>query len=370
MNRSSLKELTMMNKNAVKLIVWLLVLLSLLGCAVPSTSVSSVRAPSDIESPIQGTVDYLSAEPNSNSEEPEASDASSFPTSSETMVDEEPAHSRERPASAWISDIPEYDGTPYVEVNDGVPFLDGNIEAASFEYYSSLDELGRCGPAIACIGKDLMPTEERGPIGMIRPSGWHLVKYDGIDGNYLFNRCHLIGYQLTAENANPQNLITGTRYMNTQGMLPFENQTASYIRATGNHVFYRVTPIFSEDNLLADGVLMEAISMEDGGTGLCFNVFVYNVQPGIVIDYKTGDSYQEAVLTSEEPISSEPEQTPDPGVIIPDGVTYVLNTNTMRFHNVDCPSVQEMKEKNRQFYYGDRENLLSEGYQPCGNCKP
>lgn len=190
-----------------------------------------------------------------------------------------------------IGKIPDYDGQPYVYINQNEPVFDAiYFTSTSFETYSNLDILNRCGVAFANIGIDLMPTEERGSIGMIKPSGWHTVKYDIVDGKYLYNRCHLIGYQLTGENANEKNLITCTRYMNTVGMLEFENQVANYIKKTGNHVLYRVTPIFKENNLLASGVQMEARSVEDDGKGVSFNVFVYNVQDGITIDYATGDS--------------------------------------------------------------------------------
>ena len=190
-----------------------------------------------------------------------------------------------------ISGIPPYQGTPCVVINNNCPdFSPSDFSTDSFEEYSELDSLGRCGPALANIGRDIMPTEKRGPIGQIKPSGWHTVKYDIIDKKYLYNRGHLIGYQLTGENANPQNLITGTRYLNVEGMLPFENKVAEYVKKTGNHVLYRVTPIFTNDNLLADGVQIEAISVEDNGRGISFNVFCYNVQPGITIDYSNGNS--------------------------------------------------------------------------------
>lgn len=186
-----------------------------------------------------------------------------------------------------------YSGNPYIEVNGNIPFFTADeITTESYEFYSDLDKLGRCGYAMACVGLDLMPTEERGAIGSVKPTGWHTVKYDGIDGKYLYNRCHLIAYCLAGENANEKNLITGTRYMNIAGMLPFETDVARYIEDTGNHVMYRVTPIFENDNLLAEGVLMEAYSVEDGGE-LQFCVFVYNVQPGIAIDYATGNSEEE-----------------------------------------------------------------------------
>lgn len=190
-----------------------------------------------------------------------------------------------------IENLPEYDGNSYVIVNDNIPyFKEEEYTTTSFEKYSELDLLGRCGVASANISKDLMSTEKRGSIGMIKPSGWHTIKYDHIDGKYLYNRCHLIGYQLTGENANEKNLITCTRSMNTKGMLQFENMVTKYIKDTGNHVLYRVTPVFEGNNLVATGVEMEAYSVEDNGKGIKFNVFVYNIEDGIIIDYKTGDS--------------------------------------------------------------------------------
>lgn len=190
-----------------------------------------------------------------------------------------------------LKDIPEYTGESYVVINNNIPnFSDSDLTAESFESYSDLDYLGRCGVAYANVSIDTMPTEKRGSIGMIKPTGWHTIKYDNVSGKYLYNRCHLIGYQLTGENANEKNLITCTRYMNTVGMLEFENQVAEYVKETKNHVLYRVTPIFEGDNLLASGVQMEAKSVEDNGEGISFNVYVYNVQDGITIDYSNGDS--------------------------------------------------------------------------------
>ena len=190
-----------------------------------------------------------------------------------------------------VQNVPAFSDTAYVVVNNNQPeFTDADYTTNSYEEYSPLDSLGRCGVAMACIGKDIMPTEERGSIGQVKPSGWHTVKYDSVDGKYLYNRCHLIGYQLTGENANEENLITGTRYLNIDGMLPFENMVADYVKETGNHVLYRVTPIFDDDNLVARGVQMEAWSVEDNGEGICFNVYCYNNQPGIEIDYATGES--------------------------------------------------------------------------------
>ena len=194
-----------------------------------------------------------------------------------------------------LDEIPDYTGSPYVTINENIPyFSEEEYTLDAFEKYSDLDGLGRCGVAYVNICKEIMPTEKRGEIGSIKPSGWHTVKYnDLIDGNYLYNRCHLIGYQLAGENANEKNLITGTRYLNVTGMLPFENQVDDYVEQTNNHVLYRVTPVFEGDNLVASGVEMEAYSVEDDGEGICFNIFAYNVQPGIIIDYSNGESFVE-----------------------------------------------------------------------------
>lgn len=257
-----------------------------------------------------------------------------------------------------IDKIPKYTGKPYVELNHNQPeFTDEDLTEVSYEFYSELDRDGKCGVVEANIGKDLMPTEERGNIGPVKPSGWHTVKYDNVDGKYLYNRCHLIGFQLTGENANVRNLITGTRYMNTEGMLPFENMVAAYVEETGNHVMYRVTPIFEGDNLVASGVQMEAKSVEDNGAGICFNVYVYNVQPGIEIDYATGESRLSGEQTKPE---SELEEN----------ITYILNINTKKFHAKDCASVSDIKAHNKRNYSGTRADLEADGYEPCGRCKP
>lgn len=252
--------------------------------------------------------------------------------------------------------IPVYSGSAYCEVNGNVPgFDDDELVTEAFEDYSDLDLLGRCGTAYANICKDIMPTEERGEIGTVKPSGWHTVKYnDLIDGNYLYNRCHLIGYQLAGENANEKNLITGTRYMNVEGMLPFENEVADYVERTGNHVLYRVTPIFDGDDLVASGVQMEAESVEDRGAGVSFNVYVYNVQPGVIIDYETGDSEADPdyVVTENE--------TPEIKTEHADKDTYIVNTNTGRFHKPSCTSVKQMKESNRLERTTTRDELISE----------
>lgn len=279
----------------------------------------------------------------------------------ESSVDSDKTAEERTASTVDLADIPEYSGKAYCEVNDNVPgFSDDELVTEAFENYSNLDFLGRCGVAYANICKELMPTEERGEIGMVKPSGWHTVKYsDRIDGNYLYNRCHLIGYQLAGENANEKNLITGTRYLNVTGMLPFENEVADYVESTDNHVLYRVTPVFDGDNLVASGVQMEAESVEDKGAGVFFNVYVYNVQPGVIIDYATGAS--EA----------------DPGYGVPgddsdtaNEDTYIVNTNTGKFHKPSCRSVKQMKESNKSERTTTRDELIAEGYEPCKNCNP
>lgn len=257
-------------------------------------------------------------------------------------------------------DIPEYSGEPYIILNDNQPdFSDDELTEESYESYSDLDSLGRCGVAEANIGQDLMPTEERGAIGQVKPTGWHTIKYDNVDGKYLYNRCHLIGYQLTAENANEKNLITGTRYLNVTGMLPFEDTVADYVKETNNHVLYRVTPIFEGNNLVASGVQMEAKSVEDDGKGVCFNIYAYNVQPGITIDYATGESAESKV--------DIPESKSNSDVL---GETYIINKNTHKFHKPDCSSVSDIKPQNRKEYTGNREDLMNQGYDPCSRCNP
>lgn len=283
--------------------------------------------------------------------------------------------------AAWLSldldSVPAYNGTAYCVINDNIPyFTRADYTTDSFEFYSELDALGRCGMCWACIGKDLMPTEERGEIGQIKPSGWHTVRYEFIEKKYLYNRCHLIGYQLTGENDNARNLITGTRYFNTEGMLPFENEVAYYIRRTGNHVLYRIVPVYEGKNLLASGVTIEAKSVEDSGAGVQFNVYCYNVQPGVTINYATGESWENpAEVQNRNTSSTYSESSPEPVETEPLAVTsedadYVLNTRSMRFHLPSCDAVQEMSEKNRQEYQGTREELIEEGYSPCGACKP
>ena len=260
-----------------------------------------------------------------------------------------------------LSNVPDYDGKAYVELNGNVPEFSESEKtySESFEEYGKLDSLGRCTYAVSCIGKDLMPTEKRGSIGSVKPSGWHISKYDFVDGKYLYNRCHLIGYQLTAENANERNLITGTRYLNVEGMLPFENDVADYIEITNNHVYYKVTPIFEGNNLVANGVQMQAYSVEDNGQGVSFNVYCYNVQPGVAIDYATGDI--QAVASSSVTSTSSDEA---------DIKTYIVNTKTKKFHNPDCDGAKKMSSSNKKKYKGTRDSLISNGYSPCQKCNP
>lgn len=263
--------------------------------------------------------------------------------------------------SVSLEEVPAYSGSPYVELDGNQPgFSLEERTTDSFETYSTLDALGRCGPAYACIGQDLMPTEDRESISSVLPTGWVQAEYDFVEGGSLYNRCHLIGFQLTGENANEENLITGTRYMNVEGMLPFENMVADYIKETGNHVLYRAIPIFEGENLVASGVVMEAFSVEDEGEGVCFHVYVYNVQPGVEIDYATGESWETGDSAFSALESQAEEQEAD----------YVLNTSSKKFHRPDCPSVDSMSEKNRQEYHGTREELIAQGYEPCGSCNP
>ena len=261
--------------------------------------------------------------------------------------------------SVSLENIPEYSGTPYIEINNNIPyFTEKDLTTESYESYSELDSLGRCGVAMACIGQDLMPTEDRESISAVKPSGSINNQYSTApaDRAYLYTPCHPPGFPLAGENANEKNLITGTRYMNVDGMLPFENMVADYVKETNNHVLYRITPIYDGNNLVASGILMEAESVEDDE--ILFNVYCYNVQPGITIDYVTGDNWED---------SSYIQQTTK---VSNEKISYILNTNTMKFHNPDCASVDDMNPDNKEEFYGTRDELINNGYSPCGNCKP
>lgn len=290
-----------------------------------------------------------------------------------------------------VDDVPAYSGEPYVEVNDNQPeFTEEELTTVSYEEYSELDELGRCQSAEACIGQDLMPTETRESISSVKPTGWKNKSYDTVDGGYVYNRCHLIGFQLTGENANEENLITGTRYMNVEGMLPFEDEVAAYIKETDNHVMYRVTPVFEGDDRVASGVQMQAESVEDDGVGISFNVYVYNVQPYVVIDYKTGENWEGDEIAepegkwadgteadpsdskSDSKINAKTDSAATSKAEAKDTKeqTYILNKNTKKFHKPECSGAKKIKAKNKGEYTGSRQTLIDEGYEPCGNCNP
>lgn len=369
-----------------QLSLWLALLLAFTGCAESTVTSQdntyAIEQLAAIPSELLEASETAVSEPESGQPQENASDTQE----SQQVTSATDVPTGEGTSAFSLREIPAYSGTPYTEVNGNQPyFTEEELTTQSFETYSELDSLGRCGMAYANVGQDLMPTEPRGEIGAVKPSGWHLVKYDNVDGKYLYNRCHLIAYMLAAENANPQNLITGTRYLNVQGMLPFETKVCDYVKNTGNHVLYRVTPIFDGDNLLADGVLMEAYSVEDAGEGICFCVFAYNVQPGIGIDYATGDNWAESSGTYQSTAASVAVETPapqpetdttvqtSPELSAPQefqGITYVLNTNTKKFHYPTCSSVDDMKEKNKQIYTGSRDEVINMGYVPCKRCNP
>lgn len=261
--------------------------------------------------------------------------------------------------------IPAYDGKAYVAVNNNEPFFtDSDMTTTAFENYSDLDSLGRCGVAYANICKDIMPTEERGKIGMIKPSGWHTVKYDVIKDRYLYNRCHLIGYQLAGENANPKNLITGTRYLNVEGMLPFENLVADYVNNTGNHVLYRVTPMFSGSNLVANGVLIEAKSVEDNGGGILFNVYCYNVQPGVGINYENGDSWLDGTTGSTSSGSDSSAAENSAADSSNSEMMVHITATGKKYHRAGC---RTLKKSDTEVTLDEAKSM---GLSPCGICNP
>ena len=331
---------------------------------VSNSIVSSITSSSIINSDNEVSVAEDSIPLSNNTEESSAVSSIISSTFSETDSSD-PA---EQSQTLSLEDIPEYDGSPYYVINNNEPyFTEDDLTTTSFESYSDLDELGRCGVAYANIGQDLMPTEERGSISQVKPSGWHSVTY--------YNRCHLIGYQLTAENANMLNLIVGTRYLNIDGMLLFENMVADYIKETNNHVLYRVTPIFKGAELVARGVQMEAMSVEDKGEGILYNVFCYNVQPGVVIDYQTGESY----LSDEQPNTSAEAETESAFVAensdndtvnTVEEDTFIINKVSKKFHKPSCLSVEQMKESNKKEVQSTRDELISQGYDPCKRCNP
>ena len=313
----------------------------------PSEETTQEPTEQTTEQPAQGTTEGTTEQPTT---QPEA------PTEPET----------EQPAPDFdISNLPAYSGKDYVELNNNIPwFTAAEKVTKSYETYGDLDALGRCTVVMACCGRDLMPTTDRGNISSIKPTGWVQAQYSIVNGGNLYNRCHLIGWQITGEDANANNLITGTRYFN-ENMIPYENMIADYIKETNNHVMYRVTPVFEGNNLVASGAIMEAWSVEDDGDGICFNVYLYNVQPGVVIDYATGESYLEADGGPTTP--GEETTYPDDGLL-----HLVLNKSSKKIHKPNCSGVKQMSEKNKLEFDGTWEELeayYNQGYKDCGTCK-
>lgn len=281
-------------------------------------------------------------------------------------------------AEEFLARVPAYTGSVYTVLNDNEPsFTADDATTDAFEQYAPLDRLGRCGSAYACLGTELMPTEERESISEVHPTGWHSSRYDFVDGESLYNRSHLIAFQLAGENANERNLITGTRHLNADGMRPFEEMVGDYIRQTHNHVLYRVTPVFVGNELVARGVQMEARSMEDGGAGISLNVYIYNVQPGVGIDYATGDNWE---LDESEvaPLSAGESDSPAVEGAGATGASdapaeprdYVLNTSSRKFHDPSCDAVETISAANRTDVHESRDELIAQGYAPCGSCNP
>ena len=342
-----------------------------------ATTVQQTEAPeSESDAPTEQTTELPTDAPTEEPTEQPTEEPTEQPTEEpteqptegttrpETDVPVEPE--TEQPAPDFdLSNVPAYSGKPYVALNNNVPWFTGAEKVTdSYETYGALDALGRCTVVMACCGKDLMPTTDRGNISSIKPTGWVQAQYSIVNGGNLYNRCHLIGWQISGEDANARNLITGTRYFN-EAMIPFENMIADYIKETGNHVMYRVTPIFEGNNLVASGAVMEAWSVEDQGDGVCFNVYMYNVQPGVVIDYATGESYLEADGGPTTP--GEETTYPDDGLL-----HLVLNTSSKKIHKPNCSGVKQMSEKNKLEFDGTWEELdayYDQGYNDCGTCK-
>lgn len=358
--------------------------LALLGCAVFLAVCLEIAAIGSSLEGASGSADAGVA----TAGETVAAQTETTPGSKAQSGQEKPSANEDASLAFNLASVPAYSGSATIEVNGNAPFFSGSdLVAESHESYSELDSLGRCGVAVACVRADLMSTEERGSIGMVKPSGWHTVRCDGlVDGNYLYNRCHLIGYQLTGENANEQNLITGTRYVNTEGMGPYETKVSDYVESTGNHVLYRSTSVFEGDNLVATGVLLETESVEDGGAGVKFCVWCCNVQPDVGIDYAIGDSWLEegaaAQASTDEPDNTASEDRAQSAELAEStesgkttGIesaseekTYALNTK--KFHYPSCSSVNDMAEKNKQEFAGTREEVVAQGYDPCKRCSP
>ncbi len=346
-----------------KILSIILAITMLLGvlCACQPTD----KTPSVIDPPFSDTVTPEADTPNSTPSTNPDDDTSDDTTDSDPLD----------PDNIQIKDLHHslFNGVDaYIVVNQGKPFFTANeITTKSFETYAELDSLGRCGVTFACVGKDLMPTEDRESISSVYPSGWKYngksnnKQYDFVDGKYIYNRCHLIGFQLTGENANKQNLITGTRYLNIDGMLTFENMVADAVRENNLHVMYRVTPIYEGNNLVPEGVLLEGYSVEDEGETIEFCFFSFNVQPGVEINYATGENW----LANSQP-QPNPDNTDKPDDTSPDIQDYILNTNSKKFHTYDCSSAGKISDKNKEERSCTRDELIADGYEPCGYCKP
>lgn len=359
-----------MKKN--KLITSLFVLLMLFGCS--SKPAVSEKNQEPVTQQTESDNSKREEKKTDQKKDTEKSDSEQTDNSSDKVTDPKaspaiaPTIGR---APVKPEDIPKWkDGDqPFTELHGNKPyFQEEDLIGASYEHYGDLDSLGRVTLAYASIGRDLMPTEKRGSIENIHPTGWKQADYSSIDGGKLYNRCHLIGFQLTSQNANEKNLMTGTRYFNVEGMLRFENMVADYIKETNNHVLYRTTPLFTGSNLLADGIVLEAKSVEDDGDGVEFCVFCYNVQPGIKLNYADGSSQ------AEDPSAEDNEREAKPAIqpqTVPEETkTYILNTNTHKFHLPDCKSVKKMKDKNKEVFTGTRDQVIAKGYEPCKICNP
>ena len=369
----------MKKQTFVKITALLLTLICLVcgftGCTTTPTDTTDTTA--SIESDSITTAEVISADTTTVKETAKAPETTKSPeTTKAPETTATPDNTRipvlQKP-SVSLADIPAYTASAYTVINNNKPYYkQSDYTTRSFEQYNDLDSLGRCTLVYASIGRDLMPTEERGSIGSVKPSGWQTVKYDCVNGKYLYNRAHLIGWQLTGENANTKNLITGTRYLNIEGMLPFENMIADYVKETGNHVLYRVTPMFEGNDLVARGVLMEGYSVEDNGEGIEFCVFAYNVQPNIRINYADGSSELEAggqITDAVTDAVTEAKTEAETQATKP-GTQYTLNTSSKKFHYPSCYSAKKISEKNKGSYTGSRDELIADGYSPCGNCDP
>ncbi len=374
-------------KKSFSICICTIMMMALFGCTNNVNETPATETATEITSQVEEVTEDMADVTEAATEQSEKA------TEKNTEEKADKTENKSEDSIVDLSDLPEYSDKAFIELNENVPAFteEEKKSTEAFERYSELDKLGRCGVAFANICQELMPTEERGDIGDVRPSGWHTVKYsDIIEDNYLYNRSHLIAYSLAGENANEKNLITGTRYLNQDTMQIFELKVLDYVRANDNHVLYRVTPFFEGDNLVATGVQMEAWSVEDDGKGVCFNVFCYNVQPGIEIDYATGESKAVIELSgtdeaadsansstkekpedqSEESSSVKTTEDSNTGSTSFENTTrdYVVNTNSKKIHLPYCSSVDDMKEKNKWECTSTLNELKEKGYDPCGRC--